>query len=200
MFLLGARVDGQPRRPAFVAGLAYAFAPYRIASIPHLQVLSSAWMPFVISGLRRHFDTGSALRPLAGAAAAWIAQNLSCGYYLLFFSPVVLALHRLGAVGAPAVARRAAWSCDRRRVRGRRSWRRCRFSLPYLELRRLGFSPRSLAETRKFSADVYAYLTADPNLRLWGRAIQAWPRAEGLLFPGAAIVALAAVGAWRLPR
>ena len=43
------------------------------------------------------------------------------------------------------------------------------FLLPYLELRQLGFNPRSLAETRRFSADVYAYLTADPNLRVWGR-------------------------------
>jgi len=87
MFLLGRELTGSGAAGA-VAGLAYAFAPYRIASIPHLQVLSSAWMPFVLFGLRRHFATGR-IRPLAGAAAAWIAQNLSCGYYLLFFSPVM---------------------------------------------------------------------------------------------------------------
>ena len=49
------------------------------------------------------------------------------------------------------------------------------FLLPYLELRRLGFSPRSLTETKRFSADVYAYFTADPNLRLWGPIASAWP-------------------------
>src|SRR5262249_13049337 len=148
---------------------------FRIASIPHLQVLSSAWMPFVLYGLRRHFDTGRTAA-LAGAAAAWILQNLSCGYYLLFFSPIV---------GCYIV-----WELT---IRGR--WRDARalarvgaacaivavaavpFLLPYLELRRLGFSPRSLAETRKFSADVYAYFTADPNLRLWGSVWQAWPHA-----------------------
>src|SRR5262249_16275064 len=68
------------------------------------------------------------------------------------------------------------------------------FLLPYVELRRLGFSPRSLDETRRFSADVYAYFTADPNLRLWGPILQVWPHAEGLLFPGFAIVALAVIG------
>src|SRR6266852_2415946 len=72
-----------------LAGLAFAFTPYRITSIPHLQVLSSAWMPFVLYGLRRHFETRRAA-PLAGAAVAWVVQNLSCGYYLLFFGPVVL--------------------------------------------------------------------------------------------------------------
>ena len=39
----------------------------------------------------------AALRPLAGAAAAWLVQNLSCGYYLLFFTPGRRPLHRLGA-------------------------------------------------------------------------------------------------------
>src|SRR5262249_31797520 len=144
----------------------FAFNPYRIASIPHLQVLSSAWMPFVLFGLRRHFGTGRAA-PLAGAAAAWVLQNLSCGYYLLFFSPV--------AVGY------IAWELSARRLwRDRRELSRLAvafavvvfatvpFLLPYLELRALGFNPRSLDETRRFSADVYAYLTADPNLRLWG--------------------------------
>ena len=69
------------------------------------------------------------------------------------------------------------------------------FLLPYLELRRLGFSPRSLTETKRFSADVYAYFTADPDLRFWGPLANAWPKAEGLLFPGLTIVVLAACGA-----
>jgi len=180
---------------AFVAGLAFAFTPYRIASVPHLQVLSSAWMPFALLGFRRYFRTGR-VAPLAGAAAAWVLQNLSCGYYLLFFSPIVLAF--------------IAWELTRsNRWRDRRALvhvaivcvvvavATAPFLLPYIELRRLGFSPRSLAETRRFSADVYAYLTADPNLRFWGPIAQAWPHAEGVLFPGLTIAILAIVGAWR---
>lgn len=194
MFLLGRELTGSPAA-GLVAGLAFAFAPYRIASIPHLQVLSSAWMPFVLFGLRRHFATGR-LRPLAGAAAAWLVQNLSCGYYLLFFSPIVIlyiaweltrarlwtdtrALLRIGVAVAVVLAATAP------------------FLLPYLELRQLGFSPRSMTETRRFSADVYAYFTADPNLRLWGPIAQAWPKSEGLLFPGLTIAVLAVFGVAR---
>src|SRR5947207_8048273 len=88
MFLFVRELTGNAAA-GFVAGLAFAFAPYRIASIPHLQVLSSAWMPFVLFGLHRHFATGRTL-PLAGATLAWLTQNLSCGYYLLFFSPIVV--------------------------------------------------------------------------------------------------------------
>jgi hypothetical protein len=192
MFLLARELTGS-RAAGFIAGLAFAFSPFRIASIPHLQVLSSAWMPFTLYGLRRYFASGR-VQPLAGAAGAWILQNLSCGYYLLFFSPVVLIY--------------TAWEMTTRRL-----WTNRRalssvavavaavpaatipFLLPYLELRRLGFNPRSLTETKKFSADVYAWFTADPNLRVWGPIATSWQEAEGVLFPGLTIVVLAVIGA-----
>ena len=191
MFLLGRELTGNAAA-GFVAGLAFAFAPYRAANVPHLQVLSSAWMPFVLFGLHRYFTTGR-LRPLAGAAAAWLLQNLSCGYYLLFFTPVVFLYI------AWELTRRGLWTDRRTLLRVGAATAivmaaTVPFLLPYLELRRLGFNARSLAETRRFSADVYAYFTADPNLRLWGALAQAWPRGEGLLFPGLTIVVLAALG------
>jgi hypothetical protein len=200
MFLLVRELTGNPAA-AFLAGLAFGFAPYRVPSLPHLQVLSSAWMPFTFYGFRRFFAT-KRLPPLAGGAAAWIAQNLSCGYYLLFFSPFV-ALY-------------LAWELTTRRL-----WRDTRtiarlaaafavmaaatmlFLLPYLHLRRLGFSARSFEETRKFSADVYGYFTADVNLRLWGSIVRAWPAPEGSVFPGFVVVLLAAAAvayAWRSSR
>jgi len=191
MFAFSREITGSDAA-AFVAGLAFAFTPYRIASIPHLQVLSSAWMPFVLLGLRRYFATGRA-RPLAGATCAWTLQNLSCGYYLIFFSPIVLAY--------------VAWEMTRAGLwRDRRTLLHLAiacaavaavtapFMAPYVELRRMGFSPRSIEETRRFSADVYAYLTADPNLRLWGPIAQGWPHAEGVLFPGLTIAILAIIG------
>ena len=64
---------------AFLAGLIYGFAPYRIAQFSHVQVMSSEWMPFVLFGLRRYFNEHR-LSSLAGAALALVAQNLSCGY------------------------------------------------------------------------------------------------------------------------
>jgi hypothetical protein len=191
MFLLGRELTGSVSA-GFVAGLAFAFAPYRIANVPHLQVLSSAWMPFVLFGLHRHFATGRTL-PLAGAALAWLTQNLSCGYYLLFFTPIVVCY-----IGWE-LTRRALWNDARTLIRVGLTvaivlGATVPFLLPYLELRRLGFNPRSLTETRKFSADVYAYFTADPNLRVWGSLARAWPKAEGLLFPGLTIAVLATFG------
>ena len=190
MFLFARELTGN-RTAAFVAGAAYAFAPYRFSNLSHLQVLSSAWMPFALYGLRRYFETGRVLA-LAGAASAWLLQNLSCGYYLLFFSPILLLYacwelttrHRwtdvktvTHIVAAGALVALATVP----------------FLVPYLRLRDLGFSARSLAETDRFSADAYAYLTADPGLRLVGGVMHQWPKPEGALFPGFTITALALV-------
>ena len=112
MFLLIREITGH-RAAAFLAGLAFGFAPRATGSLPHLQVLSSAWMPFALYGFRRFFATRR-LAPLAGGVAAWIAQNLSCGYYLLFFSPIAalyiaweLTARRLWRDGRAAVRRSA---------------------------------------------------------------------------------------------
>jgi hypothetical protein len=189
MFLLVRELTGN-RSAGVVAGLAYAFAPYRFANLSHLQVLSSEWMPFVLFGLRRHFATGR-IGPLTISGAAWLLQNLSCGYYLFFFSPVVAAY--------------IVWELTSRRL-----WINRRtvlalvtmsvavalltapFLLPYVQLRQLGALPRSLTETNRFSSDVHAYFTAAPELWIAGRSMQAWPKPEGQLFPGFTISVMAA--------
>jgi hypothetical protein len=200
MFLFVRELTGD-RLAAFLAGLAFGFAPYRMGSLAHVQVLSSAWMPLALYAFRRFFATRR-LAPLVGGAAAWLAQNLSCGYYLLFFSPVValylaweITVRRLWRDGrtvaqaAGAIAAVAAATLP--------------FLLPYLDLRRLGFRPRTIDETRKFSADVYGYFTADVHLRVWGALARAWTSPEGSVFQGLIVVVLTSAAiayAWKSAR
>ena len=68
MFLFVREITGSARA-GLVAGLIYAFAPYRVPQFSHLQVISSQWMPFVLYGLRRYFVTRR-ITPLVGAGAA----------------------------------------------------------------------------------------------------------------------------------
>ena len=120
MFLLVRELTGNAAA-AFVGGLLFAFAPYRLPQSSHLQVLSSQWMPFVLYGLHAVLRRRDALRPLAGATAALVAQNLSCGYYLLYFSPFAAAYVAVGSV-ADAAGWRDRRDVDRagRRGAGRR--------------------------------------------------------------------------------
>jgi len=204
MFLLVRDLTGKPVA-AFVAGVAFAFAPYRISQLSHLQVLSSQWMPFVLYGFRRYLETGRR-RTLAWASAALVAQNLSCGYYLLFFAPFAAAY----VVYELAVRQRlrdwAAWGAFAVAAVGVAL---CTFPMlqPYLSVRRGGVGVRALGEITMFSADTRALLAASPFSWLWGERLSTFWRAEGEGFPGMAIVALAlmSVGAglvrrWRASR
>jgi hypothetical protein len=190
VFLFVREITGSARA-GFVAGLIYAFAPYRVPQFSHLQVISSQWMPFVLYGLRRYFVTRR-ITPLAGAGAALVAQNLSNGYFLLFFAPFVLAYALF------EIATRKLWS-------DMRVWTALSttaaivtvltlpFLLPYLELRRLGFGPRVLNEVKAFSADVFSYWTSPLESHLWGSAIRGYPKPEGDLFPTLSALFLAGV-------
>ncbi|HUR19790.1 MAG TPA: hypothetical protein VMZ90_03215 [Vicinamibacterales bacterium] len=191
MFLLVRDLTGRAL-PALVAGLAFAFAPYRFDQLSHLQVLSAQWMPFALYGFRRYLESGRR-RALAGGAAALVAQNLSCGYYALFFPPFAAAyvIYELAA---------------RRRLGDGRAWRAFAltglvvalltlpFLTPYLEVRGSGVGVRSPGEIAMFSADVHAFATAPSKSWLWGDRLATFHRAEGQAFPGLAVLVLALAG------
>lgn len=185
-------------RAAFLAGALYAFAVYRVCQFSHVQVLSSQWMPFVLFGFRRYFETGRG-RALAGAGLALWAQNLSCGYYLFFFPPF------LGAYLLFELLARGLWR-DRVTLVALATTLAATFGattpflLPYLELSARGVT-RPLAEIVFYSADVFSYLTTFDDVRLWGFVAKVFPKVEGELFPGVTPVLLSFAGlaawAWR---
>jgi hypothetical protein len=177
---------------AFVAGLLYGFALYRVPQFPHVQTLSSHWLPFALYGLRRFFTTRR-LTPLAGATLAIVAQNLSNGYYLLFFAPLI------AAYCIAEVADRAMWRDRRVLVPLAGAGAAVALAtvpvlVPYVALRSLGFRERGVEEVQTFAADALAWLTAAPDLRVWGW-LRMVAKPEGELFPGLVTIALAAIGA-----
>ncbi|MCU0256398.1 MAG: hypothetical protein MUF60_06625 [Vicinamibacterales bacterium] len=185
-------------RAGFAAGLVFAFLPWRYAQAPHLQVLTTQWMPLALYALRRYFVTRRAT-PLAGAAAALVLNNHSNGYYLLFFAPVVAAyvLWEMTARGLLRDLRVWAGMAATAAVTAALT---VPFLLPYLWLRESTGEHRGLGEVVWFSADVMAYFTASEAVRVWGGVMRAFPKPEGDLFAGLLPLLLAAVAAalgWR---
>jgi hypothetical protein len=118
MFLLVHHLTGNGRA-SFVSGLAYGFAPYRIAHLWHVQILAAFWMPVALLGLHQYLDTGRR-SSLVLFGLAWALQGAANGYYLLFSSILI----GLWVVWFVLFRRRwaAAW-----RIRSGRS---CRVMLP----------------------------------------------------------------------
>jgi hypothetical protein len=172
---------------AFVAGIAYAFAPYRLAQVPHIQVLAGYWAPVCLAALHR-YDREPRPRWAILAASAWLMQALSCGYYMFFLS-VLLALWVLWFAAGRWPLRTLAGAAAAFGVAAL-------LLAPVLRDYQIilrdtyGFS-RSIGEIRIFSADVAGLLLASEDLLLWGW-VHVIQRPESSLFPGIAMVLLAA--------
>ncbi|MDQ6834541.1 MAG: hypothetical protein M3008_14190, partial [Chloroflexota bacterium] len=75
---------GAVRGAAFIAGLGYAFAPFRMDNNAHLQVLSMQWMPLAILAVIRFMQRPTRWRFAAVTATVTLAA-LSSVYYTVMF-------------------------------------------------------------------------------------------------------------------
>lgn len=186
---------GGRRSAAWLAGLAFAFCPYRAAQSVHLQMLMTGWMPLGLAALHRWSRTGSRWA-LAGFAISYVLQVLSNGYTLYFFA-------------LPAAV--VATSALRWRENG---WRRRLAELAvaggaivtalapvlhlYLRVRQEQGLVRGVDEIRDFGADLGSFLHAAPGI-VSARWFPGFAKPEGELFPGLVIVILAVLAwvSWR---
>lgn len=190
-FLLVRRLT-RSQAAAFLAGLAFAFAPYRASQLPHIQQLFVASTPLVLLGLHGFLDTGRR-HWLVVVGVAWLLQGAANGY-LLIFGSVLVALWLIWFVIAPG-----RWA-DMRAI----AITLVIASLPLAPIlaryatvhAHHGFS-RSPGEAAHFSVDIASVLCASPALSVWGW-LRVGCRAEAEAFPGLALVVLCATGAvWR---
>lgn len=189
MYWLTVSITGN-RLAAAVAGLAFAFVPYRVAAVPHLHVLTFGWMPVGLLALHRYLASGSRAA-LFGFVVAFLLQGLSNLYFLYFFSlpvavvvlaglfqgqrPIRRTLVELGLAGAVILLVLAPVGLA--------------YSQTHTEL---GFE-RSRASMVALSADIVSYLQVSPRLTMWGDVLTRG-RAEGQLFPGFMLLGLAGFG------
>jgi hypothetical protein len=184
------------RRPdcAFVSGLAFGFAPYKMAQFAHVQVLSAYWMPVALAGLHRYFQDRRP-RWLVLFAAAWLMQALTCGYYLIYLS-VLIGLWLLWFAGG-----REKWMDLARVVL---AWLVAAALMApvlygYWKFQRAYGMRRGPDEIIAFSADVASIFKASDNIRIWGW-LNVVDHPESSLFPGITPVVLVIIGlviAWR---
>src|SRR5215510_8044977 len=87
MYALAFRLTGSIAG-AFIAGLAYGFAPNRISQLPHVQMLAAFWAPLALLGLHAYLETRRR-RWLVLYGATWMLQGAANGYALVFFSVLI---------------------------------------------------------------------------------------------------------------
>ena len=173
---------------AFIAGLAFGFAPYRISQAPHIQMLALFWAPVALLGLHAFMETRRT-RWLAVYAASWALQAAANGYALVFFSLLI------GLWIVWFVVARRDWDAVLRIAIATAVGGLALSPVLYTYVTvhaRHGFV-RGVEEIQSFSADVGAGLCAPELLTVWGW-VRVFCKPEGELFPGVGTAALFVVG------
>ena len=91
------------RPAALVAGVAFAFAPYRLAAIAHIQLLTLQWLPFSLLALDGLLAaTGRRRWRWAGLLALFLGLQVMASWYLAIFSGLILGVYLLAWLCTPS--------------------------------------------------------------------------------------------------
>lgn len=186
---------------ALLAGLVYAFVPWRFAQLAHLNMQLGGFLCLLLFFLLRYLDHGRA-RDLVLFAACFAGNLLSTFHYGLFSGFLIAAVLACEAVSGGRDERRRMPMVL---VAAAAATLACApFLIPYTITSRLYGMKRTIAEVDFYSASAHDFLSAGWQNKLYGAATKKWMRGEGDLFPGILPVVLAAGGfvaaALRRPR
>ena len=183
---------------AIVAGVIFAFVPFKFDHLSHLQLIWSGWIPLLLAAVIAYWREPR-LKFAAFITAAFVMNGLTNVHYFLF-----------GSLTA-ALTIVAFLILDPRR--GRRFWLALAaafvigaivltpFLLPYRIVAKEYGMVRSEGEARSGSAPPHAWLVTNPRIVLYGKLGPAeWHVHEMQLFPGLVALILATIGAFCHPE
>ena len=173
---------------AWVAGIAYAFVPYRFGQMPHLPYLFSGWIPILLEALVLFVRERSRKR------AAWLGVS--------FFMNGLSVIHWLVLTLIPLAATGLALGFRNDAARDRAGLKRgalalgiagialLPFLIPYQQAAKLYGFTRTPDNAMAYSALPKDWLDMDAWNRTW-RGFAEWPAPnERLLFPGLLLLLL----------
>jgi hypothetical protein len=178
-----------------VAGVVFAFAPYRFAQISRLQLVTAQWIPLAFLFLDRLIER-HAWRDLALFTLLFNLQVLSSYYYGLFIA-VSLAVLLIGY-----------WLTHRQAINRKLCFQLVVFGLvtlainvplvlPYFTVARAMDFQRTFEDAVRGGADLVDFITVPPENGLYGALTTSLREGwwyERVLFPGLSVVGLAVIG------
>lgn len=177
---------------SIVAGIIFAYLPFRFDHYPQLQLQQAEWIPLALWAFHRVMGSGR-LRDGLWLGTFVVAQVLSCMYYGIFLASYLVVVG--GALMLSNV------SVARSRVRALAAGVVLAIALlapvgrAYLGAREV-VGERGADEIVARSATWRHYLASPASNRLYGWSAERFGAPERKLFPGLVAVTLAAVALW----
>jgi hypothetical protein len=180
---------------SLLASLVFAFVPWRLAQLPHIQFQWGAFLALLLLFLLRYLESGR--RRDAVLFSVCFAWNGLCNIHYLLFAGLLVALV-LGwelATGGPkrgGRVRGAALACVIAAAA------LLPILIPYWKASAIYGIRRSMGEVAFYSGRPIDFLTAGAQNKLYARLTQKWGHPEGDFFPGLVPLLLAGHALFRL--
>lgn len=187
VYLLVGRLAGN-RAAGFLAGLAFAFLPYRYAHIFHLNQLGHAWTPWVLYALLMLLERQRWRWALAFGVL--LAIQVLSSFYIAFQIALAVALAVAAAIAADPRARTGRFLVQLAGSGVLALALVLPFALPYLQVRDQQLLERTVSDAEAWQATPWSYLKVERHNLVW-TWMNADHQGEDTLFPGG----LAALGA-----
>jgi hypothetical protein len=182
--------------PQIVGGVIYAFAPYRVAHVVHLELLWTAFIPLSLLALYRVLESPTLRRALMLGVALTL-QALSSIYYFLFLCLWLVPATLLARLHVPFV-----WSTRRATaLAGALAFTAvlvAPYAMVYREARQ-AVGQRSLDDLRQYSATPRDYFNIPEANRLYGVVPPPGTADERALFVGVLAISLVVFALARRP-
>jgi len=174
------------RSAAVIAGVIFAFSPYRFARIYHLNILSSEWLPFIFLCLHRYFSTKK-FKDLLLCAVFFMLQVATSYNVSVYLAVIIIPLLFF------LIIKHASFADKKTLFELALTGAVCfilllPLVLPYIRLDAMEGTKRSIYEVINFSPDIRAYFSTHVINRLYGKITAKYWRAEGCLFPGGIVI------------
>jgi len=196
VFVLARHLTGSAGA-GLLAGIVFAFVPYRFEHYMHMEMQWTMWMPWALWALHRAFETR---RTKFGLLTGFFLslQMLSSIYYGVFLIVIigVVALLLLLPLPLKGMARTVVALAPAAVVVAVLCGV---YAIPYLETKK-EVGGRAEREIMLYSARPSNYLVATPENVVYGQMFQRRGRPERRLFPGVFITVLAIFGLFMRPR
>ena len=182
---------------AILAGITFAFVPYRFDHFHHLELQATIFIPLTLLYFERALDSGSR-RDSALMAASFVAQVYSCIYYSIFLATALLPIAGVRIWLLPAEKRRTLI-----RALAPAAIVALVVVAPYgygYALNRATLGERLDSDILLYSATLPNYLATTPANVVHGEWSSAFGQSERYLFPGVLSLVLMAFGFMTIDR
>jgi hypothetical protein len=182
---------------SLIAGVVYAYVPWRMSQIPHIQFQWGAFLPLLLLFLVRYFEAGRR-RDLVLFAVCFAWNALANVHYAIFSGALLAVALLFESLAGPAVSRRRVLRALL--AVGVAGAAVSPFFFPYAKAARLYGMERSYSEMEFYSGRAVEFLSAGSRNWLYGAVTRRFAHAEGDFFPGLVPAGLSVLAIQRLRR